>query len=176
MRFSTFIRVFLGFIPVFAFITSFGFSNVAAQHAHGQAPAPIKPMASRGPVKPHVGTLPPIPYEGYPSPRPVAKTQAAYEFAARHPEVLHYIPCYCGCERSGHAGNHDCFVRSRDANGKVTWDSHGYGCAICIDVAYSAMQMHNSGASVAQIRKVVDQQYAARLPSKTPTPLPPVKK
>jgi hypothetical protein len=99
--------------------------------------------------------------------------QAAYEFAARHPEVLQYVPCFCGCERGGHAGNHDCFVRSRDASGKVTWDSHGYGCAICIDVAYSAMQMFNSGASTAQIRSAIDQKYAGRFPTTTPTPKPP---
>jgi hypothetical protein len=106
----------------------------------------------------------------------MAVTQAAYEFAARHPEVLQYVPCFCGCERGGHNGNHDCFVHSRDANGNVTWDSHGYGCAICIDVAYTAMQMHNSGASVTQIRTAIDQKYASRFPTKTPTPLPPAKK
>jgi hypothetical protein len=175
-RFTGVIR-FMGFIA-FALIA---FAVVLpAQHDH-QAPAPMKPMASRGVAspgtpKPHVGPLPPIPYEGYPSPRPMAVTQAAYEFAARHPEVLQYVPCFCGCERGGHGGNHDCFVRSRDANGKVTWDSHGYGCAICIDVAYAAMQMHNSGASAAQIRTAVDQKYAGRFPTSTPTPKPPAKK
>jgi Protein of unknown function with PCYCGC motif len=148
--------------------------GASAQHQHGKAA--ITPMASRPVVKPHVGPLPPIPYEGYPSPRPMAVVQAAYEFAARHPEVLHYVPCFCGCERGGHDGNHDCFVRSRDANGKVTWDSHGYGCAICIDVAYSAMQMFNSGASVPQIRTAIDQKYAGRFPSATPTPKPPATK
>lgn len=147
-----------------------------AGHQHGPAPA-IKPMSSRvASMKPHTGPLPPIPYQGYPAPRPMPVVQAAYEFAARHPEVLHYVPCYCGCERGGHVGNHDCFVRSRAANGNVTWDPHGYGCAICIDVAYSAMQMHNSGASVAQIRTAMDQKYAARFPTKTPTPMPPAKK
>ena len=149
-------------------------TSVTAQHQH--APAPMKPMTSRGTPTPATGPLPPIPYEDYPSPRPMAVTQAAYEFAARHPEVLHYVPCYCGCERGGHNGNHDCFVRSRDAHGNVTWDSHGYGCAICIDVAYTAMQMHNSGASVTQIRTAIDQKYASRFPTKTPTPLPPAKK
>jgi hypothetical protein len=145
----------------------------AQQHGHDHGPAAVRPMASRGPIKPHVGPLPPIPYEGYPAPRPMPMVQAAYEFAARHPEVLQYVPCFCGCERGGHAGNHDCFVHSRDASGKVTWDSHGYGCAICIDVAYSAMQMFNSGASAAQIRTAIDQKYSARFPTATPTPKPP---
>jgi len=97
---------------------------------------------------------------------------AVYEFAARHPEVLQYVPCFCGCERHGHNGNHDCFVKSRDANGRVTWDSHGYGCAVCIDVARDAMQMFNSGASLTAIRAAIDKKYGA---SSMPTPKPPAK-
>lgn len=150
-------------------------SPAFAQHQHpAGAMAPMSSHAKS--VKPHQGPLPPIPYEGYPSPRPMPVVQAAYEFAARHPEVLQYIPCFCGCERGGHGGNHDCFVRSRDANGKVTWDSHGYGCAICIDVARDAMQMHNSGASVGAIRAAIDQKYGTRYPTATPTPKPPATK
>ncbi len=102
----------------------------------GQTPAPIKPMTSRAQaapaakaaIKPHSGPLPPLPYDGYASPRPAAITHAVYEFAARHPEVLQYVPCYCGCERNGHTGNESCFVKSRTASGQVTaWDSHGFG-------------------------------------------------
>jgi hypothetical protein len=49
-----------------------------------------------------------------------------YRFAADHPEVLRYVPCYCGCEQEGHASNEDCFVRKRDASGKVLlWEKHG---------------------------------------------------
>ena len=107
-----------------------GSSASVAQHQHGTAGPPMKPMTSRDavPAKAHTGPLPPLPYEGYPSPRPMAVTQAAYEFAARHPEVLQYVPCFCGCERNGHSGNESCFVKARDASGRVTaWDSHGYG-------------------------------------------------
>jgi hypothetical protein len=101
--------------------------------------------------------------------------QAAYEFAARHPEILHYVPCFCACERHGHKANHDCFVKSRDAAGRVTWDSHGYGCAVCIDVARDAMQMYNSGASVGAIRAAIDSKYGTRSQTTTPTPKPPAK-
>jgi hypothetical protein len=100
--------------------------------------------------------------------------RAVYEFAARHPEVLRYMPCFCGCDRSaGHRGNHDCFVKSRDASGRVEWDSHGYGCAICLDVGRDAMQMHNSGASVASIRAVIDKKYANAGPPTATVPDPP---
>lgn len=54
--------------------------------------------------------------------------RAVHVFAARHPEVLGYMPCFCGCERGGHKGNDDCFVAGRDSAGKVTaWDVHGVG-------------------------------------------------
>ncbi len=97
-------------------------------------PARIAPMkAHAGPVP----ALPPVPYA--PS-RPMAIVQHVYEFAARHPEVLQYVPCYCGCERMSHNGNHDCFVKARKANGTVTeWEPHGIGCAICLDVGRDAM-------------------------------------
>lgn len=69
--------------------------------------------------------LPPLPYEPAPS-RPMDVVRAAYRFAAEHPEVLSYVPCYCGCEQAGHRGNEDCFVTARDANGDVTqWEPHG---------------------------------------------------
>jgi hypothetical protein len=73
-------------------------------------------------------TMPPIPTLGYSPGRPVEITRAAYKFAAEHPEILKYVPCYCGCESSGHPHNESCFVKRRDAKGNVTeWDTHGYG-------------------------------------------------
>ena len=58
--------------------------------------------------------------------RPPEVVRAAYTFAAEHPEVLSYAPCYCGCEHAGHRGNDDCFVMSRAPNGDVTeWEPHG---------------------------------------------------
>lgn len=108
--------------------------------------------------------------------RPPEMVRAAYEFAARHPEVLRYIPCFCGCERGGHRGNEDCFVGSRDAaTGRVTeWETHALGCEVCLDVALESMQMHNAGASTADIRSAIDKKYADRL-THTPTPMPPHK-
>src|SRR5215471_18863849 len=38
--------------------------------------------------------------------RPLAVMRATYEFAARHPEVMKYVPCFCGCGRMGHKDNH----------------------------------------------------------------------
>ena len=70
--------------------------------------------------------LPPLPFNPEPPARSPEVVRAAYRFAAEHPEVLSYVPCYCGCEHAGHRGSEDCFVTARDANGDVTdWEPHG---------------------------------------------------
>lgn len=128
--------------------------------------------AGRPDVKPApAGPLPPMPLGG-PRARPRDIVAAVYEFAARHPEVLQYVPCYCGCEQLGHGANHDCFVSARDANGRVQWNDHGTHCTVCIDVARDAMLMFNSGASPAQIRAAIDQKWGSRAFTQTPTPRP----
>lgn len=79
------------------------------------------------PVLPDPERLPPLPAVGFRPPRPIDIVHAAYRFAALHPEVLRYVPCFCGCERDGHRDNEDCFVASRAADGTVSWDAHGLG-------------------------------------------------
>lgn len=129
-------------------------------------------VASMGPHK--QANLPPIPFRGYTPPRPPEVVAAAFQFAAEHPEVLSYVPCFCGCQQSGHKGNHDCFVRSRAENGDVIeWDEHGVECAVCIDVATRSRQMLASGASLSDIRAAVEKEFVPNFPSMTPTPVPP---
>jgi uncharacterized protein with PCYCGC motif len=90
------------------------------------AQTPVEPPAAAK-LGPHPQEdLPPLPFSPEPPARPADVVRAAYKFAAEHPEILSYIPCYCGCERSGHRGNEDCFVTARDAKGDVTeWEPHG---------------------------------------------------
>lgn len=134
--------------------------------------AATEAQAALGPHK--QANLPPIPFQGYAPPRPVEVVTAAFQFAAEHPEVASYIPCFCGCQQGGHKGNTDCFVRSRAQNGDVIeWEPHGLECAVCIDVATRSRQMHASGASVAQIRATVEKEFAPNFPTMTPTPKPP---
>ena len=115
--------------------------------------------------------LPPIPFHNAGTPRSPEVITAAYQFAAEHPEILSYVPCFCGCENAGHSGNHDCFVKARDAEGNVTaWDEHGTECAVCIDVANRSRQMHASGASVRDIRAAIEKEFASVYPGHTPTP------
>jgi uncharacterized protein with PCYCGC motif len=104
-------------------------SSASPQAQKSDAPAqqlPLEPPAAAK-LGPHPQeNLPPLPFSPEPPARPAEVVRAAYKFAAEHPEVLSYVPCYCGCERTGHRGNEDCFVTARDANGDVTaWEPHG---------------------------------------------------
>ncbi|MEP7309237.1 MAG: PCYCGC motif-containing (lipo)protein [Acidobacteriota bacterium] len=149
----------------------------------GGVPAPV-PAAEITPPAPAVALAPhpqkdypPLELPAYPLGRSPEVITAAYRFAAEHPEVLTYVPCFCGCERSGHKGNEDCFVKSRAANGDVSeWEPHGMECNVCVDVATQAKQMYSSGASVRDIRAAVEQKWAKQaeeMHTHTPTPQPP---
>ena len=98
------------------------------------APQPAPPASEPGsvvkftaPPAAYTGPLPPLPRVSYPLPRSPEVVQAVYTFAARHPEVLHYVPCFCGCQRSGHTDNDDCFIKGRDTKGRPEWEPHGMG-------------------------------------------------
>jgi hypothetical protein len=93
----------------------------------GQA-APPSSVAQEDIVPPaYTGELPPIPTGPFPMARPVEIVRAVYAFAARHPEVLSHVPCFCGCEQRGHRDNDDCFISSRGPDGRPVWDAHGMG-------------------------------------------------
>lgn len=138
-----------------------------------QAPAPKASAAAR----PRFNT-PPLPNVGFAPVRPMDIVRATYDFAAQHPEILSYVPCYCGCGSQGHKHNESCFIARRDPKGNVLeWDTHGFGCTICIDVAREAMQMYQSGADVRSIRAAIERKWTpGNAAGKTPTPPPPPKK
>jgi hypothetical protein len=51
-------------------------------------------------------------------------TRRLYQFAVDHGNELQYIPCTCGCVRSGHKSNRDCYIKSFNKDGTLTFTSH----------------------------------------------------
>jgi len=167
-------------------------ARAAGQGARASTPA-AKPAATaaqqaapNAKFGPHKQTnFPPLPFGPRdPVPRPAncvnRSSQACvadvFKFAAEHPEVLGYVPCFCGCEHLGHRGNDDCFVKARAANGDVVaWEPHGTECQVCLDVGQQAMQMYSSGASVREIRAAIEKKYSGTYHNHTPTAAPPAK-
>ena len=86
--------------------------------------------------------------------------RTAYQFAAANPDVMHALPCYCGCGGIGHTSNYDCYVADVDPNGAIRFDGHALGCSICVDITVDAMRLLKDGKSVPEIRAYVDATYA----------------
>ena len=150
-------------------------ANTAVEPDYPQPAVVIPPRPKPGAPHGPGFDMPLIDVEGYMPARPMEVLRDAHVFTADHPDVASYVPCYCGCGRSGHKNNADCFVKQRDPEGRVTeWEPHGVSCAVCIDIAVQSMRMRNSGAPVMAIRRKVQSDYRPRFSeSETPTPAPP---
>lgn len=94
------------------------------------------------------------------------RVSEAYRFAAANPDLIQYMPCYCGCGAMGHESNYDCFWQTDDS-----FESHATGCGICVDIAQDVMKGLQQGKSPTDIRAQIDKDYA-RFGPPTDTPLP----
>jgi Protein of unknown function with PCYCGC motif len=83
----------------------------------------------------------------------------AYELAAKIPNVINQMPCYCYCEREGHKSLHTCFE-----------STHGAHCATCMKEIFYAYEQNKLKKTPAQIRagiingdwKAIDLETAAK--------------
>lgn len=83
----------------------------------------------------------------------------AYMFALEHPEVLRYMPCYCGCGlmAAAHESNLDCFIAGVEQSSRVVvFDSHASGCDICVEIARDSRDLLAQGKSLTEIRDYID--------------------
>lgn len=84
----------------------------------------------------------------------------AYELAAKIPDALNQMPCYCFCEQIGHKSLHTCFETT-----------HGAHCGICMKEAFYTYQQTKLKKTPAQIRagiikgewKAIDLEAAAKM-------------
>ena len=51
-------------------------------------------------------------------------TRRLYRYAIEHGDELQYMPCTCGCYRFGHTSNRDCYIKSLNPDGTLTFTSH----------------------------------------------------
>ena len=102
-----------------------------------------------------------------------AEGQAAYAFALARPDVLQWLPCYCGCAAMGHRSNLDCFFQRREVKGTFVYEEHASYCGICVKTASLADGMLRQGKTMVQIRAAVDSTFGGGTAPGTDTPLPP---
>lgn len=97
-----------------------------------------------------------------------ATTEAAYHYAIEHPEVVAWMPCYCGCDAMEHRSNLDCYLKARGS----AFEEHASYCRICVDSTLKAKELVAQGRSVREIRAIVDATWGGIAPG-TRTELPP---
>lgn len=69
----------------------------------------------------------------------------AYELAAKIPDVIYQLPCYCYCDRSvGHKSLHSCYE-----------STHAAHCSACLKELYFAYMETKKGKTPAQIRAAI---------------------
>ncbi|MDZ5473124.1 PCYCGC motif-containing (lipo)protein [Bacillus sp. 31A1R] len=99
--------------------------------------------------------------------------QIIYAAAAKHQELLEYMPCYCGCGDSvGHRDNYDCFVFENKENGEIMWDDHGTRCGVCLETAAESILQYKDGKSIGEIREYIDNKYKEGFAEPTKTKIP----
>ncbi len=102
-----------------------------------------------------------------------AEWQAAYAFALARPDVLQWLPCYCGCAGIPHRSNLDCFFGRREVKGTFSYEEHASYCDVCIRTANMASDMLGQGQTMVQIRAAVDSTFSGGAAPGTDTPMPP---
>jgi hypothetical protein len=100
-----------------------------------------------------------------------ARTVEAYAYAIARPDVIDWMPCYCGCVAMDHRNNADCYLEPREEGAPVAFEEHASYCGICVDITLTAKSMMAEGKSLLQIRIAVDGEYGSTAPG-TDTALP----
>lgn len=100
-----------------------------------------------------------------------ASTQAAYQYAVYHPQVVQWMPCYCGCAAMGHRSNLDCYIKP-PTDGPVTFEEHASYCDLCVQITLKTKELMAQGASLHGARAAIDALFAGDVPG-TATEVPP---
>ncbi|HET7376518.1 MAG TPA: PCYCGC motif-containing (lipo)protein, partial [Anaerolineae bacterium] len=71
----------------------------------------------------------------------------------------------CGCKDLLHTSNEDCYVKSVDSAGRITYDPHALNCQVCVDITQDVMRLTNEGQSPGAIKTYIDRNYSRFGPS-----------
>jgi len=99
--------------------------------------------------------------------------QMAYQFAMDRPDIMMWMPCYCGCGgHSGHKSAKNCFIKESSTATDAQFDEHGANCQMCVTIALDTKAMAEEGRSLKEMRTYIDDKFGDIGPG-TDTPMPP---
>lgn len=100
----------LWLLPVLLALLSLALAGCGTAQETGQRQLELAPVSQ---LPKEVAAAPPV-------------VREAYQFALANPDVLKFIPCYCGCG-ADHGSVKDCFVREVYPDGSAVFDDMGLG-------------------------------------------------
>ena len=176
-------------VALFALLLVSGPAFAACSDAHATASDGgwVAPMATMdgnvattdaSPVAPNDGDMPMAAAEAVWAARPDyvrgnAQTEEAYAYALQHPQIVQWMPCYCGCEGMGHGSNLDCYYKHGQPGDRAVFEEHASFCDICVRITLKTKQLNAQGKSLHEIRQIIDQTFGGSAPG-TSTEQPPV--
>jgi hypothetical protein len=89
----------------------------------------------------------------------------AYQFALANAELLHRLPCHCGCGSMGHTSNAACYLSPDSRPEAPVFDSHALGCTLCVDITQDVMRLPGQGTTLAESQRHVADPYPRYGPS-----------
>jgi len=154
------------------------FAACTSAHAPSSVPVPMSAMPTM------TGNVPPI------DPRPMAATEAiwaarpdyvrsnaqteeAYAYALANPQIVEWMPCYCGCAAMGHGSNLDCYYKHGVTGDRAVFEEHASYCDICVKITLKAKHLNAEGRSLREIRLIIDQTFGGSAAPGTLTAQPP---
>lgn len=101
-----------------------------------------------------------------------AETEEAYAYAFHNPQIVQWMPCYCGCARMDHRSNLDCYLKGGVPGQGAQFEEHASYCDICVKITLETKQLIAQGKSLREVRQAVDEAFGGQVAG-TPTQLPP---
>lgn len=161
-------------VALFALLLVSGPAFAACSSSRAMAPegGSAATMATRNDDMPMAGAS--VAWTGRPAyVRANAATEEAYAFAIQHPQIVGWMPCFCGCEAMDHGSNLDCYFKPGQPGDKPVFEEHASFCDICVDITLKTKQLDAQGKSLREIRQIIDQTFGGSAPG-TRTAQPPV--
>lgn len=161
-------------VALFALLLVSGPAFAACSSSRAMAPegSSAAAMPARNDDMPMAGAS--VAWTGRPAyVRANAATEEAYAFAIQHPQMVGWMPCFCGCEAMDHGSNLDCYFKPGQPGDKPVFEEHASFCEICVDITLKTKKLDAEGKSLREIRQIIDQTFGGSAPG-TRTAQPPV--
>lgn len=90
-----------------------------------------------------------------------AQLTALYQGAVADYDAYSHVPCYCGCAvyTTAHKSLAECFIKSKNPDGTITFTDHSTSCDICQGVAKMTVDGVAAGTPLKDVRSAIFKKF-----------------